>query len=486
MIASHALVRATPESQGISSRAIDNFVAAVDREALGLHSLMLLRHGRVVAEGWWEPYRAQTPHMLFSLSKSFTSTAVGLLVAEGRLSVDDFVLQFFADETPAQPSANLRAMRVRHLLTMTTGHDTEPEGPRHAGLPAAPEAPGTWTSRFLAHSVPHEPGTHFLYNTAATHVLSAIVQHLTGRRLLQYLQPRLFEPLGIEHPTWEIVPPGVDAGGYGLSITTEDIARFGQLYLQRGTWQGAQLVPEAWMEAATKAQVPSQHLGGSVDWIQGYGYQFWRCRHDAYRGDGAFGQYCLVMPAQDAVLAITAGTPDMQIVLDRVWRHLLPAMASGSLPEDGGTHDALVQHLADLRLPVPVGQRVSARTATVTGKMFTLPENENGLEAIGFDFAAGDAVLVVRNQAGEQRIPCGYGTWAQGTAVLLAADPMRTAASGTWTDERTFVAHVCFCETPFLLRVTCRFDGERVLLKQCWNVGFGPTSLPDLKGYSGS
>ena len=130
MIASHALVRATPESQGISSRAIDNFVAAVDREALGLHSLMLLRHGRVVAEGWWEPYRSRTPHMLFSLSKSFTSTAVGLLVAEGRLSVDDFVLQFFAGEAPARPSANLRAMRVRHLLTMNTGHDTEPEGPR--------------------------------------------------------------------------------------------------------------------------------------------------------------------------------------------------------------------------------------------------------------------------------------------------------------------------------------------------------------------
>ena len=332
----------------------------------------------------------------------------------------------------------------------------------------------------------HEPGTHFLYNTGATHMLSAIVQRLTGQRLLQYLQPRLFAPLGIENPAWEIVPPGVDAGGYGLSITTEDIARFGQLYLQQGLWEGARLVPEAWVEAATKAQVPCRHLGGAIDWIQGYGYQFWRCRHDAYRGDGAFGQYCLVMPGQDAVLAITAGTPDMQIVLDRVWQHVLPAMAPGSLPEDGGTHDALVARLAGLRLPVPAGRHASARAATVTGKMFTLPENENGLEAIGFDFAAGGAVLVVTTQAGEQRIPCGYGTWTHGTAVLLTPDPMRTAASGAWIDDRTFVAHVSFCETPFLLSVTCRFDGERVLLKQRWNVWFGPTSLPDLKGYIGS
>ena len=195
-----------------------------------MNSFMLLRHGHVVAEGWWAPYDAEAPHSLYSLSKSFTSTAVGLAIAEGKLSLDDEVLKFFPDDAPAEPSNNLKAMRVSDLLRMSTGQQTEP--PRTADQP--------WTKTFLAQPVPFKPGTHFLYNTSATYMLSAIVQKATGMTVLDYLKPRLFEPLGIEHPTWETSPQGISAGGYGLSIRTEDIARFGQLYLQKGKWQGKQ------------------------------------------------------------------------------------------------------------------------------------------------------------------------------------------------------------------------------------------------------
>src|SRR5207249_1659296 len=156
------------------------------------------------------------------LSKSFTSTAVGLAIAEGKFSLDDPVLRFFPEEAPAEPSANLKAMRVSDLLRMSTGQQTEP--------PRTPERP--WTQTFLAHPVPFKPGTHFLYNTSATYMLSAIVQKTTGQTLLDYLRPRLFESLGIENPTWEASPQGISTGGYGLSIRTQDIARFGQLYLQ--------------------------------------------------------------------------------------------------------------------------------------------------------------------------------------------------------------------------------------------------------------
>ena len=156
-------------------------------------------------------------------------------------------------------------------------------------------------------------------------MLSAIVQKATGKTVLDYLKPRLFEPLGIEHPTWETSPQGISTGGYGLSIRTEDIAKFGQLYLQKGKWHGKQLVPAAWVEAATARQT-SNGSNPKSDWDQGYGYQFWRCRHGAYRGDGAFGQYCIVMPEQDAVIAITSGVKDMQAVLNLVWDKLLPAM----------------------------------------------------------------------------------------------------------------------------------------------------------------
>ena len=194
-------------------------------------------------------------------------------------------LKFFPDDVPAEPSANLKAMRVSDLLRMSTGQQTEP--------PRSPDE--VWTKVFLAQPVPFKPGTHFLYNTSATYMLSAIVQKATGMTVLDYLGPRLFEPLGIEHPTWETSPQGMSTGGYGLSIRTEDIARFGQLYLQKGQWQGKQLVPAAWIEAATARQT-SNGSDPNSDWAQGYGYQFWRCRHGAYRGDGAFGQFCVVLP----------------------------------------------------------------------------------------------------------------------------------------------------------------------------------------------
>ena len=223
-VAAEPLPRSSPEAQGISSSAILAFVEAADKNIESMNSFMLVRHGQVVAEGWWAPYDAASPHSLYSLSKSFTSTAVGLAIAEGKLSVDDEVLKFFPDDAPTEPSKNLKAMRVSDLLRMSTGHQAEPG--------RTPDKP--WTKTFLAQPVPHKPGTHFLYNTSATYMLSAIVQKATGMTVLDYLKPRLFEPLGIEHPTWETSPQGITTGGYGLSIRTEDIARFGQLYLQKG------------------------------------------------------------------------------------------------------------------------------------------------------------------------------------------------------------------------------------------------------------
>jgi CubicO group peptidase (beta-lactamase class C family) len=251
------LPRSTPEAQGVSSPGVLAFVEAADRTLDSLHSFMLVRHGHVVAEGWWAPYAAESPHSLFSLSKSFTSTAVGLAVAEGKLSLDDEVLKLFPDDAPASPSPRLRAMRVRDLLRMATGHRTEP--PRKAGEP--------WARTFLAHPVPFKPGTHFLYNTSATYMLSAAVQKATGRTVRDYLKPRLFDPLGIREPTWEASPQGVTVGGYGLSVRTEAIAKFGQLYLRKGKWRGKQLVPRAWVEEATARQTASGSDPRS-DWDQ--------------------------------------------------------------------------------------------------------------------------------------------------------------------------------------------------------------------------
>lgn len=265
-----SLPRSAPEAQGVSSVGLLAFVEAADQQIDGMHSLMLLRHGHVVAEGWWAPYDARSQHELYSLSKSFTSTAVGMAVAEGKLSVDDEVVKFFPEDAPAEPGPNLKAMRVRDLLSMAAGHQDETS--------SAPEKISV--KAFLAHPVPHKPGTHFKYNTPATFTLSAIVQKQTGLTVLDYLRPRLFEPLGIEQPVWNTNWQGISLGGYGMRVRTEDIARFGQLYLKKGNWRGKQLIPASWVEAATARQV-SNGSNPKSDWDQGYGFQFWRSRHGA-------------------------------------------------------------------------------------------------------------------------------------------------------------------------------------------------------------
>jgi CubicO group peptidase (beta-lactamase class C family) len=321
------LPRSTPEAQGVSSAAVRSFIETADARINTLHSFMLVRHGHVIAEAWWEPESAEKPHVMWSLSKSFTATAVGLAEKEGKLSLDDPVLKFFPNEAPAEPSTNLKAMRVRDLLSMSGGHEVEPK----FDLEIGPSVGG-----FLGHPVVHAPGTYFRYNTPGSYMLSAIVTKATGETVLDYLTPRLFEPLGIRNPRWGTTDEGYNFGGYGLFIRTEDIAKFGQLYLQKGQWKGGQLLSEKWVETATSKQVDNDKApsGRTVDWQQGYGFQFWRCQHGAYRGDGRDGQICLVLPDQDAVIAITAQTGQMQTELDLVWEQLLPAFGDGALPEN--------------------------------------------------------------------------------------------------------------------------------------------------------
>lgn len=333
-----ALPRSTPEAQGVSSAKIREYLEAADRQVKSMHSFMLVRHGHVVAEAWWQPESADKPHVLWSLSKSFTSTAVGLAVAEGKLSVDDPVLKFFPDDAPPEPSENLKAMRVRDLLTMSAGHSDE----------AKMTLTTPWVRSFLAHPVPHKPGTHFRYNTPATYMLSAIVQKVTGKTVLEYLTPTLFEPLGIREPKWDTSPQGISIGGYGLFVRTEDIAKFGQLYLQKGRWNGKQLLPASWIEQATAKQV-SNGNDPTRDWNQGYGFQFWRCRHGAYRGDGKDGQFCIVLPEQDAVIAITANASDMQAELNVVWDKLLAAFGDTPRAEDPAEQAKLKEVIAQLK-----------------------------------------------------------------------------------------------------------------------------------------
>lgn len=469
------LPRSTPEAQGISSSALLAFVAAVEQQIDALHSLMLVRHGQVVAEGWWSPYGPHDPHMLFSLSKSFTATAIGLAVAEGRLTVADRVISFFPEDLPAPVSENLAAMRVHDLLAMATGHtvDTTPY------LRAEPD--GNWAKAFLARPVEQAPGSLFVYNSGATYMLAAILHKLTGQTLVDYLRPRLFTPLGIDYATWESCPRGINVGGWGLNITTESIARFGQLYLQQGRWGDQQLVPAAWVAAATSKQVANDQ-GANIDWRQGYGYQFWRCQQGAYRGDGAFGQFCIVMPEQDAVLAITSGVGDMQAVLNQVWTHLLPALGNGALPADPPAQAQLRQRLATLALqPLPAAEPASI-TPRITGQTYHFAANEQGLQALTLELGATAALLTVQDNAGVHTLVAGHGSWRKGSTTFYRGQARPLAASGAWTAADTYTLKLCYFTMPFCPTITCRFVDDGIQYAFRWNVGFGPTELPVLEG----
>jgi CubicO group peptidase (beta-lactamase class C family) len=456
------LPRSSPEAQGVSSSAMLAFVEEADKSVTSMHSFMLIRHGHVVTEGWWAPYHGEAPHSLYSLSKSFTSTAIGIAISEGKLSLDDEVLKFFPEEAPEKPSENLKAMRVSDLLRMNTGHQSEP--PRSMDK--------SWVATFLAHPVPFKPGTHFLYNTSATYMASAIIQKATGMTLLDYLKPRLFEPLGIEHPTWEKSPQGISTGGYGLSIRTRDIASFGQLYLQRGKWQGKQLVPEAWIDAATSRQT-SNGSNPNSDWDQGYGYQFWRCRHGAYRGDGAFGQYCIVLPEQDAVIAITSGVKDMQAVLNLVWNKLLPALQTSALSEDSESLAKLQTRLKSLSLQPAEG---TVKNVNVPAKRFVFPTNDLKLESIALkaDESTKATTILARINGADREVNCSNGKWQNGQfswGASILAQP--TAASGGWVADDHFIARFCFYETPFIVTLNLKFVGDELQLNAESNVGFG-------------
>lgn len=472
------LLRSAPETQGVASAAILKFVKAVDKEIHEMHSFMLLSKGVVVAEAWWSPYSAERPHMLFSLTKSFTSTAVGLAVAEGKLSVEDQVLSFFPEQAPAKPDENLKAMRVKHLLTMSTGHatDTTDRMTRRRDR--------DWVKGFLALPVENTPGAPFVYNSGASHVLSAIVQKVTGMRLMDYLQPRLFAPLGIEQVEWETCPKGINIGGWGLSITTEAIARFGQLYLQKGLWNGKRILPEAWVEEATARQVSNGSKPDS-DWEQGYGYQFWRCRHGNYRGDGAFGQYCIVMPEQEAVLAITSGVENMQDPLNLVWEQLLPAFAKTGLPADPTAQKALNKKLSSLAHHPLSGKSLSAVANQVTGKTFVFEPNEQKIKSLKFDFSEADCVLMIQSGRRKNTVRCGLGEWLEGEAPAFRRPSQPAVASGAWTAEDTYQVILRLIETPFYQTMTCCFAGDQVTIDSALNVAFGPREMPQLLGKAG-
>lgn len=298
---------------------LDRFVAAA--EDLRVLSIIVYQHGARVAEHHWEP---EARRIQYSVTKSFTSTAVGIAIKEGLLSLDEPIVDCFPDDVPAQPSDHLEQMVVRDLLTMGMGHD--------AGYLMAEQRPfmpeTDWVKYALALPLPNAPGTRFQYDNCGPYLAGILVQRRAGCDLVDYLMPRLFGPLGIQTPTWETDLQRRSFGASGLFITVSELAKLGLLYLQDGAWEGRQIVTAEWVREATRKQVENGGPGhdGPTDNGQGYGYLFWRGRHDTFRADGKYGQFAIVSRERDAVIAINSESREAQRILDAVWEHVLPEL----------------------------------------------------------------------------------------------------------------------------------------------------------------
>ncbi|MDR2148401.1 MAG: beta-lactamase family protein [Tannerella sp.] len=459
-----SLPRSTPEKEGVSSQGILDFIAAVEQSGQEWHSFVFLRHGKVVAEGWWNPYQPELKQTVYSTSKTFTSTAIGFAVSENLLSVDDKVISFFPDLLPDTVSPYLAQMSVKNLLSMTAGQNPEP-----FSITRGEE----WAKHFLAYPVTDEPGTKFLYNSMVTYMLSAIVQKVTGERVLDYLRPRLFEPLAIRDIDWEISPEGINTGGWGLRVHTEDMAKLGLLYLQKGKWNGKQLLPESWIEEATTAKIVqkpdiSPEEREKDDWAQGYCYQIWRCRNNAFRADGAFGQFIVVMPDRDAVIAIQANESNMQKELSLVWDYLLPAMQDNDLPENKASETALKQKLASLAIAPARGIDSDLQPLPGKGSAYQLVDGKISLRF------GGDTCLLdwmgkslyfgkERWLAGEtQKLPPNL---IKNDASFREFPPFKTFGSYCWTDEQNLSLYLKYIETPHTQRVELNFTGDSIHAK---------------------
>ena len=310
--------------------AVDAILAGDEADpSVTFESLMVLKHGNVIFEDWYGEAAPDIPHAMHSVSKSFTATAIGMLVDQGKISVTDKLVDFFPEDCPEEMSDNLKAITVHNLLTMNCGHETEVNR----------RGADNWVKAFLAHPVTKTPGTWYCYNSMGTYMLSAIAQKVSGEKVLDFLDTRLFQPLHIEKPQWEESPQGINAGGWGLYLKTEDMAKFGQLFLQKGKWNGEQLISENWVAEASKYQVPSVPSGTRPDnaaergltpenstFMLGYGYQMWMCPEGAYRADGARGQYIIIYPDADAVIAVTANSSNLQAEQDLIYKYLFPAL----------------------------------------------------------------------------------------------------------------------------------------------------------------
>ncbi len=408
--------RSTPEAQGISSKSISDMLGALmnipDTE---IHHVMVLRNGNVVAEMHPAPYKAEYKHTQYSLSKTFVSLAIGIAIDENRLRLTDRIAPFFTDELPDTISDNLARLTVRDLLIMGSGMRPDWDMRNNRS---------DWAREYLSRKV-GEPGAEFLYDSITTYMLSEMVQRATGMKTLDFLRQRLFSHMNISDIYWQESPTGVNTGGWGLHIQCEAIAKIGLLYLNKGKWNGEQLVSEEWIAESSKKHADNSY--GAINPIptdgnSGYGYQIRMCKYPgAYRADGAYGQFMVAVPDKNIVVVINGlsiGRTDDE--LDAIWNMLLPGVSDNTLPENKQNHAKMSKLCSEASLKFPEGAKFSTRLKRDNDIILKLDDNKRGIDTLKLRYAKDRYILTVVNKDGTvDEIPFGYKNWLTTTSTTF-------------------------------------------------------------------
>ena len=464
------LPRKTPESAGVSSQVVLDFLNETASAGQELHGFMLSRRGAVVAEGWWWPYASGRRHMCHSLTKSVTVTAVGLALEEGLFGIDDKVVSFFPDRTPINASEHLRSMSVRNLLTMQTGHARSTSGSLWRPITTS------WIDEFFKIPVVVAPGTTYKYTSAASYMLSAIVTSTSGLPVAEYLGPRIFQPLGIVNFEWELSPDNVNPGGNGLSWTTADSLKLGMLHAQRGVWNGRRLLPQWWVDEATRyhTALPGYSISEQTGPDAGYGFQWWIGPGSSYFALGLFMQLVVVFPAHDAALAIFAASYESgpKALYPHIWRHFPAAFSSSTISVSAAT-EALSKRTSALRLLAPlIPTSAPAVGAVISGRAFVLAPNgsEHSTQSVLFDIGPASVRYQLTDKQGiTHAIDAGFSEWLEQNTTMpggplhhmyeAAPDaPWAVVAGARWVDEVTLEMTWVFVQTAFRDTVTCHFQ----------------------------
>ncbi len=444
-----SLPSSTPRAQGVDAAGLLAVVEGMQERDLGLHGLAVARHGHHIASGWASPYTADRVHLVYSLSKSLTGLAVALLHQQGRLDLDDPVLARLGVDLH-DVDARWARVTVRHCLSMTVGH-TEDAWPRVVDRwdLAAVRSDDDWLSRVLANPPTAEPGSAFAYNQVATWLLSLVVDRLAGG-IRTLLRPHVLDPLGIGEVPWHTDPQGRELGFTGAHLTTGSVLALAQLVLDRGAWRGRQLVDASWFDRATVAAgPPNRDPEASPDWRRGYGYTFWM-QEVGHRGDGAYGQFLVVLPDQDVAVAITSEHEHMQATLDLLWDHLVPAV---DRPGSAADEARLATVLDDLVIPPPPASTTSPRPEAATFRRSAAGDLAPTWGDVTVRARDDDHLLRVDRAGATVDIVVGDGRWCES---VLEADgwALPVVAGGGWSGD-TFVAEVRVIETPHTFRVAC-------------------------------